>query len=54
MINKAPAYPGGPFGGLPDGIDRMSKVKPEVDWKGFLAMMEAHGVGSTRYDIKEI
>jgi uncharacterized Fe-S center protein len=54
MINKAPPYPGGPFSGLPAGVDRMSRLRPEIDWKGFLAMMESHGAGSTRYDIKEL
>ncbi len=52
MINSVPAYPQGPFSDLPENVDRMSKLKPEVDWKGFLGMMEAHGVGSTRYEIK--
>ena len=54
MLNRAPAYPGGPFSDLPGDVDRISAVKPEVDWRGFLALAESHGIGSTQYEIRNL
>jgi len=54
MINSTEVYPGGPLSGSAEVADRMSLLKPDVDWKSFLGMAEEHKIGRADYEIKTI
>jgi len=54
MINASPVYPGGPFGRLGSQGDRLSIIKPGVDWRGFLDLAASSNLGTTSYRIKSI
>jgi len=54
MINSSPIYPGGSFSRLASRGDRLSMIKPAVDWRGFLDLAASSHLGSTSYRIKSI
>jgi uncharacterized Fe-S center protein len=54
LINTSPVYPGGSLGRFESQEDKLSAIKPGVDWRGFLDLAAASNLGTTSYRIKSI
>ncbi len=54
MINASPVYPGGPLARAESQQDRLSTIKPGVEWRLFLGLAAASRLGTTSYTINRI